>query len=343
MPSIRLNTLYVTTDGLYVHHEGDLVLVERKRETLLKIPLHHLEGITLLAHSSVSPSLLQKCMKKGVPVTYLTERGRFLGRLEGAHPGNVLLRKEQFRQSEHDNRKLVFARSFIAGKIQNSRLNLLRSARDSSNEEAQEALRSVASDLERRLTMLAAASDVNSVRGYEGDAARAYFSAFSHCILHQKDDFHFDRRTRRPPRSRLNALLSFGYALITSDCVSACQAAGLDPYVGFLHEERPGRPSLALDLVEELRPFVDRFVFTLINRKQIQAQDIIEKPGSVYTLNDSGRKTFLTAYQTRKQEEITHPLLEMKCRVGEIFVLQARILARAIRGDIEGYIPFVWR
>lgn len=343
MPSIRLNTLYVTTDGLYVHHEGDLVLVERKRETLLKIPLHHLEGITLLSHSSMSPSLLQKCMKKGVPVTYLTDRGRFLGRLEGAHPGNVLLRKEQFRQSEHDNRKLVFARSFIAGKIQNSRLNLLRSARDSSNEEAQEALRSVASDLERRLTMLATASDVNSVRGYEGDAARAYFSVFSHCILQQKDDFHFDRRTRRPPRSRLNALLSFGYALITSDCVSACQAAGLDPYIGFLHEERPGRPSLALDLVEELRPFVDRFVFTLINRKQIQAQDIIEKPGSVYTLSDSGRKTFLTAYQTRKQEEITHPLLEMKCRVGEIFVLQARILARAIRGDIEGYIPFVWR
>jgi CRISPR-associated protein Cas1 len=343
MPSIRLNTLYVTTDGLYIHHEGDLVLVDRKRETLLKIPLHHLEGITLLAHSSVSPSLLHKCIQKGVPVTYLTERGRFLGRLEGAHPGNVLLRKEQFRQSENNNRKLVFARSFIAGKIQNSRLNLLRSARDSSNEEAQAALRSVASELERRLTMLATAPDVNSVRGYEGDAARAYFSVFNHCILQQKDDFHFDGRTRRPPRSRLNALLSFGYALVTSDCVSACQAAGLDPYIGFLHEERPGRPSLALDLVEELRPFVDRFVFTLINRKQIQARDIIEKPGRVYTLSDSGRKTFLTAYQTRKQEEITHPLLEMKCRVGEIFVLQARILARAIRGDIESYIPFVWR
>lgn len=343
MPGIRLNILYVTTDGLYVHHEGDLVLVERKGETLLKIPLHHLEGITLLAHSSVSPSLLQKCMRKGVPVTYLTDRGHFLGRLEGAHPGNVLLRKEQFRQSENENRRLVFARTFIAGKIQNSRLNLLRSARDSPDAEAQKALKSVASDLERRLTMLATASDVNSVRGYEGDAARDYFSAFNHCILQQKDDFYFDRRTRRPPRSRLNALLSFGYALITSDCVSACQAASLDPYIGFLHEERPGRPSLALDLVEELRPFVDRFVFTLINRKQIQAQDIIEKPGSVYTLSDSGRKKFLAAYQKRKQEEITHPLLEMKCRIGEIFVLQARILARAIRGDIDGYIPFIWR
>ncbi len=343
MPSIRLNTLYVTTDGLYIHHEGELVLVERKRETILKIPLHHLEGITVLAHSSLSPSLLQKCMQKGVPVSYMTDRGRFLGRLEGAHPGNVLLRKEQFRQSERDTRKLVYARSFIAGKIQNSRLNLLRSARDSTNSAAEQALRSVASDLEKRLLLLASAPDVNSVRGYEGEAARVYFSVFNHCILQQKDDFQFDRRSRRPPRSRLNALLSFGYAMITNDCVSACQAAGLDPYIGFLHEERPGRPSLALDLVEELRPFVDRFVLTLINRRQIQAKDIIEKPGRVYQLNDAGRKTFLAAYQSRKQEEITHPLLEMKCRIGDIFTLQARILARSIRGDIDTYIPFIWR
>lgn len=342
MASIKLNTLYVTTDNLYLHHEGDLIKVKKKQETLLRIPFHHIDGIVFLSYSSISPSLLQKCLIRGLPVAFLSERGRFLGRLEGYNPGNVLLRKEQFRKADSPDYKLRFAKAFIAGKIQNARLNLLRSARDSGNQDAQNRIKQIITELENNLSALSKASDVASLRGFEGDSARKYFSVFNDCILHQNNDFSFDRRTKRPPRSRLNAMLSFAYSLFTNDCISACQAAGLDPYIGFLHEERPGRPSLALDLVEEFRPLADRFVFTLINRKQIQAKDIEARIGGVYNLSEAARKKFLAAYQNRKQEEITHPHLDFKCRIGAVFILQARILARAIRDEAELYIPFIW-
>lgn len=330
-------------EGLYLHHELEKLKVERKHETLLEVPLHHLQGITIFGNSLISPSLLQKCLAKGIFVSYLTARGRFLGRLEGASSGNVLLRKQQFKKSESDSEKLKLAKCFIAGKIQNSRLNLLRSARDLKDELKEEEIRAVTLELEENLKALEFADSIPSARGYEGNSAKEYFSVFDHCILHQKQEFEFTKRMKRPPRSRINALLSFAYALLTNDCISACQSVGIDPFIGFLHVERPGRASLALDLMEEFRPFADRFVITIINRKQIQASDIIEKTGSVYMMTDAARKNFLTAYQNRKQEEITHYLLDQKCRIGELFFLQARILAKTIRGEMEYYVPYIWK
>ncbi|HRG77666.1 MAG TPA: type I-C CRISPR-associated endonuclease Cas1c [Leptospiraceae bacterium] len=343
MAEVKLNILYITQEGLYLHHELEKIKVERKQETIMELPIHHLQGITIFGICSISPSLLQKCLERGIFVSYLTARGKFMGRLEGANSGNVLLRKAQFKKSEMDAEKLKIAKSIIAGKIQNSRLNLLRSARDLKDETKEKEIRNVVLDLERNLTSLEQASSVESARGYEGNSAKSYFSVFDHCIVQQKKDFEFTKRMKRPPKSRINALLSFTYSLLSNDCISACQAVGLDPFIGFLHEERPGRPSLALDLMEEFRPFADRFVLTLINRKQIQASDIIEKTGSVYTLTNDGRKALLTAYHNRKQEEVTHYLLEQKCRIGELFLLQARILARSIRGEMPLYAPYIWR
>lgn len=343
MAEIKQNILYITTEGLYLHHEGEVLKVEQRDETLLKIPMHHLQGVTVLNHCVLSPSLLNKCLTKGIYVSYLTARGKFLGRLEGATSGNVLVRKAHFKKSEEPDFVLNACRSIVAGKIQNSRLNLLRSARESRDEKTEREIREAAERLATNLGKIEDAKSADEVRGYEGESARSYFSVLDLCIVQQRDDFQFEKRSRRPPRSRINALLSFVYSLMTNDCVSALQASGLDPYVGFLHVERPGRPSLALDLMEEFRAFADRFVLTLINRKQIQPYDINEKPGSVYTLTDSSRKALLVAYQERKQEEITHHFLESKTRVGELPFLQARIMARHIRGDLPRYIPYIWK
>ena len=343
MAKVQLNILYVSQDGLYIHHELEVVKVDKQKENLLKIPIHHLQGITILGQSNISPSLLRKCLEKGIYVSFLEPNGRFLGRLEGSKAGNVLLRKEQFRKSNSPEFKLLLGKSFVAGKIQNSRLNLLRTARDIKDENKEKIIRTAVEDLEKNLALLENANTLESVRGYEGNSAKTYFSVFDHCILQQKEDFQFTRRIKRPPRSRINALLSFIYAILTNDCISACQSVGLDPYSGFLHDDRPGKPSLALDLIEEFRPFADRFVITLINRKQIQKADIVEKIGSVYTLVDKSKKELLKAYQERKKEEVTHHLLEQKCTIGELLLLQARILARCIRGDMKSYIPYIWK
>jgi len=238
---------------------------------------------------------------------------------------------------------LQLAKAIIAGKIQNSRQVLLRSARENENEKEEALLRNTANELEAAIRSIASVKKTDELRGIEGDAARKYFASLNYCIRQNRSEFEFDKRTRRPPRSRINALLSFAYTLITNDCVSACQASGLDPFCGFFHVLRPGRPALALDLVEELRPFADRFVLTQINRKQIQADDIEEKIGGTYTLKDNARKSFLKAYQERKHEELTHDFLQQKCLVMELPFLQARLLGRLIRGDIDNYIPFLWK
>ncbi len=231
----------------------------------------------------------------------------------------------------------------MAGKIQNSRQLLLRSARENEDEKEEILLRNSATELESAIRHIKDVKNANELRGVEGDAAKKYFSSLNYCIRQNRAEFNFDKRTRRPPRSRINALLSFAYSLITNDCVSACQAAGLDPFCGFFHALRPGRPALALDLVEEFRPFADRFVLTLINRKQIQPDDIEEKIGGTYSLKDDARKRFLKAYQERKHEEITHDYLQQKCLSMELPFLQARILSRLIRGDVDQYIPFLWK
>jgi len=345
MTEIVQNILYITKPGLYLHKENETVKVAEEKQTILTVPLHHLQGITFLSRGSISSYLLDKCLNQGISVTYLTERGRFLARLEGASSGNVIVRMEQFRKALDERERLAIARRIVAGKIQNARLNLLRTARDRKNDDDVDGakIRSVAESLADRLIRTAEATTLAELRGHEGEAARSYFSVFDLCIIKQKDAFAFDRRSRRPPRSRLNALLSFTYSMLTNDCVSACQAAGLDPYVGFLHDARSGRPSLALDLVEEFRAFADRFVLTLINRQQMQAEDIEVKTGNVYRMTDSARKRFLDAYQKRKQDELIHPLLGYQCRVADLPLLQARLLARNIRGDIDEYTPFLWR
>lgn len=345
MSEVIQNTLYITRPGLYLHKEKETVRVEEEKKTILTVPLHHLQGITFLSRGSISSYLLDKCLSSGISVTYLTERGRFLARLEGATSGNVHVRMEQFRLALSEPDRLRIAKWMVAGKVQNARLNLLRTARDRKDEDSiiVHQLRETAEGLGARLHRIAGASNLDELRGHEGESARSYFSVFDHCIVQQKEDFTFDRRSRRPPRSRVNALLSFAYSLLTNDCVSACQAAGLDPYVGFLHDARSGRPSLALDLVEEFRAFADRFVLTLINRQQIQKEDIEEKIGGVYRMKDNARKRFIEAYQKRKLEEIQHPVLGHRCRVGDLPLYQARLLARTIRGDLEQYPPFLWR
>lgn len=341
MADLKLNVLYLTTDGLYIHHELDLIKIEQDRTTIFKIPVHHVQGIVIMSFSSISPSLLQKCLQRGIFVSFLTPRGRFLGRLEGSSSGNVLLRKRQFRLEERE--KVTIARNIIAGKIQNQRLNLLRTAREINEIEKETKIRYIAEKLVDSLERLENSESIDSIRGLEGVCSKNYFSVIDHCIINQKDDFTFDRRSKRPPRSRFNTLLSFAYSILTNDCISALQSVGLDPYIGILHVERPGRPSLGLDLMEEFRPFADRFVITLINRKQIQKKDIEEKTGSVYSLTNQGRKTFLSSYQNRKQEPITHHFLDQKTTIGELILLQARLLAKAIRNSQEEYIPYIWR
>lgn len=343
MAKIIKNILYITREELYVRHELENVKVDHNRKTIKEVPIHHLEGIVFFSNSLISPSLLNKCLRSGISVTYLTINGRFLGRLEGYKSGNVLLRKEQFRKSVNDVFKLKIAKSVVAGKLQNSRLNLLRTARELKNEEQSTAIRSVVEQIENNLEKLRSSDSLEEIRGYEGSSARFYFSVFDHCIIQQKEDFSFDKRTKRPPRSRVNTLLSFLYSLFTNDCISACQSAGLDPFVGFLHEERPGRPSLALDLVEEFRAMSDRLVLSMINRKQIKKEDITERPGSVYSLSNEGRQNVIKMYQERKREELTHHYLNTKCMIGEIPLLQARLLARTIRGEENEYIPFIWK
>ncbi len=343
MSEIKQNILYITRDRIYLHHDHEVLKVREDGKDILSIPLHHLEGITFFSYSSISPSLLHHCLEKGIFVSFLTPRGKFLGRLEGSRSGNVLLRKEQFKKSEDPDFRAGVARYLIAGKLQNSRSNLLRSGRESKNEEDAKLLKEASDHLQYSIKKLEFQNETASIRGYEGEGAKTYFSVFDKMIIQQKEDFNFLRRTKRPPRSRTNALLSFIYALLTNDCVSACQATGLDPFVGFLHDERSGRPSLALDLMEEFRPFADRFVLSLINRKQIQAKDIKEKPGSVYQLEDGARKYVIAAYQERKKAEIFHHTLDQNSTIGELPFLQARILARHIRGDLENYIPYLWK
>jgi CRISPR-associated protein Cas1 len=343
MAELRQNVLYLTTEGLYVHHELEVLKVKQKDTVLISVPLHHLHGIVIFGASSMSASLMYKCLQRGICITYLTRNGRFLGMVSGSFSGNILMRSQQFKLSQDEKFCLNLAQSFIAGKIQNSRQVLLRSARENDDEKEAALLRNAAVELETAIKRIPAAKSCDELRGIEGDAAKKYFSVLNYCIRKNRSAFEFDKRTRRPPRSRINALLSFAYSLFTNDCISACQASGLDPFCGFFHTLRPGRPALALDLIEELRPFADRFVLTLINRMQIQPEDIEEKIGGTYTIKENARKRFIQSYQERKHEELTHDFLQQKCLVMEIPFLQARILGRVIRGDIKNYVPFLWR
>lgn len=343
MPEVVQNTLYVTTEGAYVHRDGLLLKVEIEKETRLAVPIHHLQSVVVFGHSLVSPGALALCAEHGVPVSYLSLHGRLVARVDAPASGNVLLRREQFRWADDPDRCREISRAIVAGKVQNARTLLLRAAREAADAGDAEALRSAADLLGGTIRDLGRAATLDEVRGIEGDAARRYFEAFPR-MIRVRDGFPMAGRSRRPPLDPVNALLSFLYAILVHDCAAALTCAGLDPSVGFLHVDRPGRPSLALDLMEEFRPLIaDRLVLALINRRQVAPAGFAVREGGAVEMDEKTRKAVLAAYQERKQEEVRHPLLDQKTRVGMLPFIQARLLARCIRGDIPVYPPCVLR
>lgn len=336
------NTLFVQTQGAYLSQQGETVRVKIEGQVKLTVPVHHLEGIVCFGRVTVSPALIAMCSERQVSLAFLTEHGRFVARVQGPISGNVLLRREQYRRADDPAACLRVARSIVAAKIQNSRTTLLRGARETDDTENAERLRRVAERLANTLDDLAKADSVDKARGFEGDAARVYFEVFNLLIRQQQDDFRMTERSRRPPLDPLNSLLSFLYAILTNDMASALEGVGLDPAVGFLHVDRPGRPSLALDLVEEFRTLVaDRLVLALINLKQVQADGFETQPGGAVVMKEAARRTVLTALTQRKREEVTHPLTGEKVTIGLLPHIQARLLARHLRGDIDDYPALV--
>ena len=337
-----LNTLYVTNQDSYLHLDNDTLRVEIEHETRLRVPLHHLSAVVCFGHVMVSPILMHRLADEGKSLVLLDGHGRFKARLEGPMSGNVLLRQSQHGRGADGAFCVAASRAFIAGKIKNCRQVLLRGARENGRADDGAALTATADELARALARLEHAPDLDAVRGIEGDAAKRYFGVLP--LLVRPDvraDFAMNGRTRRPPLDRMNALLSFLYAMLMNDVRSGVESVGLDPQVGFLHALRPGRAALALDLMEEFRPLLaDRLAVTLINRRQIGAADFVDHPGGAVTLKDDARRAVVTAYQERKQESLAHPLLDSSVALGVAPFVQARLLARAVRGDTDGYLPF---
>ena len=339
-----LNTLYVTTQGAYLNLDGETVVVRIEKETRLRLPLHTLDGIVCFEQIACSPPLLYACAERNVTVSFMGFGGRFLARVQGPVSGNVLLRREQYRRTDDPDRAAEIARAVVAAKVANARTVLLRAAREHPDRPGAGALEQAGGELQRLLQGLDKPLSLDSVRGVEGAAGQAYFSVFDHLIVAQKGDFRFERRTRRPPLDNVNSLLSFFYVLLSHDAASALEGVGLDPAVGYLHRERPGRPGLALDLMEELRPVLaDRLALSLINRQQVHASGFEPTETGAVLMDEPTRKTVLSAYQERKQEELQHPFLGERVPVGLLFHVQAMLLARFLRGDLDAYPPFFWR
>jgi CRISPR-associated protein Cas1 len=345
-----LNTLYVNTPESYLRLDNDTLRIMLGEETRLRVPLHHLQAVVCFGRIGLSVPLMHRLADEAIALVLLDEHGRFKARLEGAVSGNVLLRRAQHTQSMNTAFSLDLARAFIAGKVKNSRQVLLRGARDAKAEADSATLTRGAQNLAATLRALPAAPDLDVLRGLEGEAARQYFECMPTLVRpDMRPHFSMDGRTRRPPRDRFNALLSFLYAMWMNDCRSALEAAGLDPQVGFLHVLRPGRAALALDLMEEFRSFADRLALTLVNRAQVTEKDFAVREGGGVTLLPDGRKTVVVAFQERKQEAIQHPLLAQPIALGLVPLVQARLLARAIRGELDvqgqacGYVPFMPR
>ncbi len=339
-----LNTLYVTTPEAYVRLDHETLRVQVEEETKLQVPLHHLGGIVCFGNVLMSPAVLHRCAEDGRSVVFMDRNGRFKGRLEGPVSGNVLLRKAQYEATANPDRTLAIARNIVAGKLQNTRQIVLRAAREANDSDDRAALKETVRKLAWSVEQLPFVEDLDRLRGFEGEAARQHFGSFSNMIREDRETFAFKGRNRRPPRDPINAILSFLYALLLTDCVAAAEGVGLDPQMGFLHALRPGRPALGLDIMEELRSVIaERLALSLINRRQVTAKHFVERPGGAVHLGDDGRKEVIVAYQKRKQEEIQHPVLEQKVPIGLIPHVQARLLARVLRGDMENYLPFLYR
>lgn len=341
-----LNTLFVTSQGAYLHKEGETVVVTVEKENKLQLPITALSGIVCFGNIMMSPFLMGHCAENNVAVSFLTEYGRFISGVHGKIRGNVLLRREQYRKADDPDFSARIASTFILGKLFNCRTVLNRAIRDHGDKIDKEAVEKAGNAISIKIKDLQQFTNksLNEVRGMEGDGAGEYFSVFDHLIISQKKDFKFKSRNRRPPMDNANCLLSFLYTLVMHDVCSALESVGLDPYVGFLHRDRPGRASLALDMMEEFRPAIaDRLVLTLINREQVKKGDFTKSAAGGIWMEDDGRKTVLTAYQKRKQEKITHPFLNETIPIGLIFYVQALLLARFLRNDLDGYPVFLWK
>ena len=340
----HLNTLFVTTQGAYLAKEGETVVVKVEKEIRLRVPIHTIGGIVCFGNIMCSPFLMGFCAERDVAISFLTERGRFLARVQGPVSGNVLLRREQYRRADDMNVSAEMAKAVLTGKLANCRTVLQRAMRDHSDKLNAEEVSEASQRISGSLQSLQSDLSLNVLRGIEGEAAHTYFSVFDHLITSQKEDFFFRGRNRRPPLDHVNCLLSFLYTLVLHDVRSALESVGLDPAVGFLHRDRPGRPGLALDMMEEFRPFLaDRLTLSLINLNQVQKKGFKQMESGAVLMDDDTRKAVLVAYQKRKQDEILHPFLEEKVTIGLLFHMQALLLARCLRGDLDGYPTFVWK
>lgn len=339
-----LNTLYVTNEKAYLALDGENVVIQENGNILGRLPIHTIDSIVVFGYVGASPALMGKCADLNKSLVFLKPSGRFLAKVTGKSYGNILLRREQYRICDDKKRSLDISKNIISAKILNSNAVVNRTVRDHGLRIDNEKFNNVSRQLKKGAELAYDCSNFDSLRGIEGECATGYFSLFDDMILQQKEDFFYKSRSRRPPMDNVNALLSFTYSLLTSMCVSALETVGLDPYAGFFHTERPGRCSLALDLVEEFRAsLADRFVLTLINRKMISYKDFVEKENGGIILKDESRKKYLAAWQNRKKEIITHPFLQEKVEWGMLPYIQAMLLSKYIRGDIDGYPPFIWK
>jgi len=339
-----LNTLFVISENSYLSLEGENVTVFCGEETIGRFPLHTLTGILYFGYKGASPALMGACAKQNINLSFLTPNGRFLARVCGESHGNILLRKKQYRVSDSQTDSCLLARRFIAGKLYNARWSLERATRDHPLRVDTDRLKEVSAQLAAAAQKTEEISDMGELRGIEGEAATRYFGVLDELFLQNKEEFYFRCRSRRPPMDNVNAMLSFAYAILGNDCAAALESVGLDAYAGFLHRDRSGRASLALDLMEELRPvFADRFVISCVNNRVVKPDHFETAETGAVTLNDAGRRAFLSAYQTRKKEQIQHPFLEEKIPWGLVPYVQALLLSRFLRDDLDSYPPFLWK
>jgi CRISPR-associated protein Cas1 len=339
-----LNTLYVTASDAYLSLDGENVVVLRGNEELLRAPLHNLEGIVTFGYTGASPALMGMCAERKISLSFFTANGNFLADIAGMEHGNVVLRRTQYRMADDLKQSTAVAKNIILGKLYNSRWVLERAVRDHEARIDSERVKTAARSIAESIEPLRQADNLESLRGIEGEAATRYFSVFDELILQSKEDFFFKTRSRRPPLDNVNSLLSFAYSILANEVAAAVRSVGLDPFVGFLHRDRPGRKSLALDMMEEFRAVIaDRFVLSLINKRQIDSKGFQTRENGSVLIKDDTRKIFLSAWQKRKQEEITHPFLQEKVEWGLVPYVQSLLLARFLRGDLDEYPPFLWK
>lgn len=339
-----LNTLYVTSPDTYLSLNGENIVVQKDKEEIARIPLHNLESIVAFGYTGASPALMGACAKNKIGLLFMTQSGKFLARVEGESRGNVTLRKAQYRISDSDEQSMCIARNIIIGKIFNARWVIERATRDYAMRLDVDKLKKASQFMAKSLENILDCKNLEQLRGFEGESASQYFSVFDDLILQQKENFCFEVRNKRPPLDNVNAMLSFVYTLLAHDVAGALETVGLDAYVGFLHRDRPGRISLALDLMEELRSvYADRFVLSLINKRTVNEKGFVQKENGAVIMEDDTRKAILSAWQAKKQETITHPFLDEKLEWGLVPYSQAMLLARYIRGDLDEYPPFMWK